>query len=113
VRWASLLVAGAIAASAAAQASAPPRGETAFVVTYRCDGDRHIAVGYPAFRDARTAPIRIGWQGRTVELKPARAGSGVRYANAIAGLEWWSKGDRGTLSRLRDNQPLLTGCVES
>ncbi len=44
---------------------------------------------------------------------PARAASGARYVNAIADLEWWSKGNGGTLSRLRDNRPLLTGCTES
>jgi membrane-bound inhibitor of C-type lysozyme len=103
----------AIAASAAAQAPATPRGDAPFVVTYRCDGDRHLVVGYPAFRDARKAPIRIGWQGRTVELTPARAGSGARYINGIADLEWWSKGSGGFLNRLRDNKPLLTNCVES
>ena len=113
MRRAVALAAGAIAASTAAQPGAPQRGESPFVVTYCCDGDRHLAVGYPAFRDARKAPIRIGWQGRTVLLDPARSGSGARYINPIADLEWWSKGNGGTLGRLRDSQPLVTGCVES
>ena len=113
MRQALPFVACALAASAAAQVPAAPRGEAPFIVIYRCNGDRHLAVGYPAFRDARKTPIRIGWQGRTVELTPARSGSGARYINAIADLEWWSKGNGGVLNRLRDNQPLLTGCVES
>jgi len=112
VRVAASVVACAVATVASAQAGAPPRGESPFVVVYRCDGGRHIAVGYPAYRDARKAPVRIDWQGRTILLSPARAGSGARYINAIADLEWWSKGDGGSLNRLRDNQPLLTRCTE-
>jgi membrane-bound inhibitor of C-type lysozyme len=109
---------GALAIVAALVAALPlgasaARGDTAFVVTYRCDGGRYFAVGYPAYHDARKAPIRITWEGRTVQLAPARAGSGARYVNAIASLEWWSKGNGGTLSRLSTNRPLLTGCVEA
>ena len=107
---ASLLTLGPLAAPPAAAA----RGDAPFVVTYRCDGDRWLAVGYPAFKDARTAPIRLSWQGRTVELTPIRAGSGARYVNAAANLEWWSKGTGGTLSRLLPSvRPLLTNCVET
>jgi membrane-bound inhibitor of C-type lysozyme len=106
---ASLLALGLLAAPLAAA-----RGDASFVVTYRCDGDRWLAVGYPAFKDARTAPIRLTWQGRTVELAPTRAGSGARYINARANLEWWSKGNGGTLSRLLPSvRPLLTNCVEA
>jgi membrane-bound inhibitor of C-type lysozyme len=92
---------------------AAARGDTSFVVAYRCDGGRWLAVGYPAFRDARTGAIRLSWKGRTVELAPARAGSGARYVNARANLEWWSKGKGGTLSSLNPNRPLLQGCVEA
>ena len=93
--------------------SAAERGDAPFVVVYRCDGDRWLAVGYPAFRDARTARIRLSWQGRTIELGPIRAGSGARYVNGIAHLEWWSKGHGGTLSSLSPSRPLLTGCTEA
>ena len=106
------LAALAIAAWPAA-ASAADRGDTPFVVTYRCDGDRWLAVGYPAFRDARTAPVRITWQGRTVLLAPTRVATGARYVNALASLEWWSKGTGGTLRNLNVNRPLLTGCIEA
>ena len=113
MRLALPLTACAFAASVAAQPSPATRGDAPFVIVYRCDGGTHLVVGYPAYRDARKAPVRIGWQGRTVELTPARAASGARYLNAIADLEWWSKGNGGTLARLRDNRPLLTGCTES
>ena len=108
----------ALAMALAACAFAPTthaaeRGDTAFVVTYRCEGGRYLAVGYPAFRDARRTPVRIGWQGRTVELAPTRVGSGARYVNPLANLEWWSKGNGGTLSQLQPNRPLLINCVES
>jgi membrane-bound inhibitor of C-type lysozyme len=108
----------ALAMTLAACAFAPAthaaeRGDTAFVVTYRCEGGRYLAVGYPAFRDARRAPVRIGWQGRTLELAPTRVGSGARYINPLANLEWWSKGTGGTLSQLQPNRPLLINCVES
>ena len=110
-RAVSVLTLGLLAAGPVGAA----RGDAPFVVTYRCDGDRWLAVGYPAFKDARTAPIRLTWQGRTVELTPIRAvGSGARYVNARANLEWWSKGNGGTLSRLLPSvRPLLTNCVEA
>ena len=107
-----LLLALALGATAAGPVAAA-RGEAPFVVTYRCDGGRWLAVGYPAYKDARRAPIRLSWQGRTVELAPARAGSGARYINAAANLEWWSKGNGGTLRRLDPQRALLTNCVEA
>ena len=107
--FASLLAVGLLAAAPAAA-----RGAAPFVVTYRCDGNRWLAVGYPAFKDARGASIRLTWEGRTVELTPTRAGSGARYINARANLEWWNKGNGGTLSRLLPSvRPLLTNCVEA
>jgi membrane-bound inhibitor of C-type lysozyme len=89
------------------------RGDAPFVVTYRCNGGRYLVVGYPAFRDAARAPIRVSWQGRTVQLAPTRVGSGARYVNALANLQWWSKGNGGTLSQLENNRPLLLNCVEN
>ncbi len=111
------LVALAFAAGAVASwptaALAAERGDTPFVVTYRCDGGHWLVVGYPAFRDARRAPIRLSWEDRTVLLTPTRTGSGARWINAIESLEWWNKGTGGTLRRLSTNRPLLTGCVEA
>jgi len=40
-------------------------------------------------------------------------GSGARYVNPLANLQWWSKGNGGTLSQLSNNRALLTNCVES
>ena len=111
MKRASILLALFMAWSTVAPAA--QRGDALFVVTYRCHGDHWLAVGYPAFRDARAAPIRITWEGRTVLLHPARAGSGARYVNALASLEWWSKGAGGTLTRLSPHRPRLTGCVEA
>jgi membrane-bound inhibitor of C-type lysozyme len=106
------VVLAAVAATLAVPAAAE-RGDNAFVVTYRCDGGRYLAVGYPAYRDAPRAPVRLSWQGRTVELSPTRVGSGARYVNPLANLQWWSKGNGGTLSQLSNNRALLTNCVES
>jgi membrane-bound inhibitor of C-type lysozyme len=111
VKRASILV--ALVAAWSSVASAAQRGDAPFVVPYRCHGDHWLAVGYPAFRDACATPIRITWEGRTVLLHPTRAGSGARYVNAPASLEWWSKGAGGTLTRLSPHRPLLTGCVEA
>jgi len=110
IRWPALVAAMAALAPFAAHAA---RGDAPFVVTYRCEGGRWLAVGYPAFRDARTAPVRLAWKGRTIELAPARAGSGARYTNSAANLEWWSKGNGGFLNDLRSGKPLLKGCTES
>ncbi len=108
------VVALACASVVAASVAAADRGDASFVVTYRCDGDRHLVVGYPAYRDAARSPIRVGWQGRTVQLSPSRmVGSGARYLNALSNLEWWSKGSGGTLSQIQPHRALLTNCVES
>ena len=99
-----------IGASVAVHAA--DRGDAPFVVTYRCDGGRALVVGYPAYRDALKTPIRLSWEGKTVEMLPARAGSGARYVSATADLEWWSKGNGGDLYRLSRHQPIATGCQE-
>jgi membrane-bound inhibitor of C-type lysozyme len=106
------LLAALAAGALVATAHAAERGDTAFVVTYQCEGGRYLAVGYPAYRDARRAPVRIGWQGRTIELAPTRVGSGARYLNPVANLEWWSKGNGGTLRQMEPSRPLLINCVE-
>jgi membrane-bound inhibitor of C-type lysozyme len=100
-----------VIATPAPVASAETIGERPFVIVYRCDGGRFLAVGYPAFRDARTAPIRLSWDGRTRLLAPARAASGARYVSRADNLQWWSKGNGGFLNRLSDDSPLLAGCI--
>lgn len=107
-------VALAAASLVAVGSAAAERGDAPFIVTYRCDADRYLVVAYPAYRDAQRAPIRVAWQGRTVQLSPSRmVGSGARYLNALANLEWWSKGNGGTLSQIQPSRRLLTNCVES
>ena len=74
--------------------SAPPRrasalaahDDEAFVVTYRCDGNRWLAVGYPLYRDTPSAdPAYLG-----------RADCDARP---------------GSLVRVRDNAPPTSGMV--
>jgi len=105
-------VAVVLGTTALAAVNAAERGDAPFVVTYRCDGGRTLVVGYPAYRDALKTPIHLSWQGRTVEMLPARAGSGARYVSGSADLEWWSKGNGGDLYRLSRHQPIATGCQE-
>ena len=61
----------------------------------------------------RDAPIRLTWKGRTVMLGPARSGSGARYLNAAANLEWWSKGNGGRFAASTPSRTLLTNCIEA
>jgi membrane-bound inhibitor of C-type lysozyme len=86
---------------------------SAFVVTYRCDGEDWLAVAYPAPFARATVPVRLSWNGATVVMSPARSGSGARYVNRAADLEWWNQGRGGTLYRLSDRATLLANCVES
>mgnify|MGYP001242954541 CR=1 FL=1 len=86
---------------------------SAFVVTYRCDGEDWLAVAYPAPFARATEPVRLSWNGATVAMSPARSGSGARYVSRAADLEWWNKGHGGTLYRLSDRATLLANCVES
>ena len=111
--------AAALAALAAAALPATPAQAvnenphaSAFVVTYRCDGDRRLAVAYPAPFARGTEPVRLSWMGGTVLLSAARSGSGSRYVSRAADLEWWNKGHGGTLTRLSDRSTLLANCVE-
>ena len=86
---------------------------SAFVVTYRCDGEDWLAVAYPAPFARATEPVRLSWNGATVVMSPARSGSGARYVSRAADLEWRNKGHGGTLYRLSDRATLLANCVES
>ena len=86
---------------------------SAFVVTYRCDGEDWLAVAYPAPFARATVPVRLSWNGATVVMSPARSGSGARYVSRAADLAWWNQGHGGTLYRLSDRATLLANCVES
>ena len=110
----------AAAAFAIAALPAPPalavnenQHASAFVVTYRCDGEDWLAVAYPAPFARATVPVRLSWNGATVVMSPARSGSGARYVSRAADLAWWNQGHGGTLYRLSDRATLLANCVES
>ena len=110
----------AAAAFALAALPAPPAlavnenpHASAFVVTYRCDGEDWLAVAYPAPFARATVPVRLSWNGATVVMAPARSGSGARYVSRAADLAWWNQGHGGTLYRLSDRATLLANCVES
>ncbi|MEO8487151.1 MAG: MliC family protein [Betaproteobacteria bacterium] len=88
-----------------------PHG-SAFVVLYQCDGERWMPVAYPApFAADAEPPARVSWNGSTVVMSLARSGSGSRYVNRAADLEWWIKGRNGTMYRLSDHTR-LTDCRE-
>jgi hypothetical protein len=112
-RGGKLLAVAAVAIATTSGAAAADQGKPASVVTYRCDGDRWIAVAYPAESAGPRAPIRITWEGRTVELSPTRASRGSSFVNAMASLEWWRNRESSTLRTLHGNRPLLTNCVEA
>jgi hypothetical protein len=112
-RMGKLWVMAALGAAATTGTVMADQGRPAVVVTYRCDGDRWIAVGYPAESAGPRAPIRITWEGRTVELSPTRASRGSSFVNALASLEWWRNRESSTLRTLHGNRPLLTNCVET
>ena len=88
-----------------------PHG-SAFVVLYQCDGNKWMPVAYPApFAAQSEPPARVSWNGSTVVMSHARSGSGSRYVDKAADLEWWIKGREGTMFRLSDHS-VLTNCRE-
>ena len=105
-----VLIAGAVLALACTSAHADV-GDKARVVTYRCANGHRIVVGYPENPSARRATVRIAWQGRTVLLeRTGSLGTGERYLNALAGLEWWSSPNRSELRNPANKRALLSDC---
>ena len=110
---AAALLACTAAAPAPAFALNDNPNASAFVTLYRCDGEDWLAVGYPApFARGSEPPARVSWNGSTVVMSQARSGSGARYVNKDADLEWWIKGREGTMYRLSDHAVLLANCRE-
>jgi len=106
-----LALACAALPTAALALNANPHG-SAFVVLYQCDGNKWMPVAYPAPFAAQTEPpARVSWNGSTVVMSHARSGSGSRYVDKAADLEWWIKGREGTMFRLSDHS-VLTNCRE-
>lgn len=91
--------------SAEAPAAAPAPREVASGGTeigYLCDRGRKVSARYG--RDTAS----VTYQGVTYDLEQAISASGVRYIGA--GLEWWTKGPEGTLSRLGTSERLAANC---
>jgi len=88
-----------------------PHG-SAFVVLYQCDAGKWLPVAYPApYAAGGEPPARVAWNGETVAMSLARAGSGSRYVNKAADLEWWIKGREATMFRL-SNHAVMLNCRE-
>lgn len=69
---------------------------------YVCDDGSIISVAYP---DRESADLRIGAE--THRLAIARSASGARYTGD--GLQWWNKGDEGTLAELSPGEDVASG----
>ena len=111
--FAFVLAACAAAAPLPAPATNDNPHASAFVVLYQCDGGDWLAVGYPAPFAAGSEPAaRLSWNGSTVLMSHARSGSGVRYINRDADLEWRTKGREGSMFRLSDHSTILANCRE-
>ena len=106
----------AVAAALAACAASPPAlalndnpHGSAFVVLYQCGPNKWVAVGYPAPFARDTEPAaRLSWNGDTVLMSHAASGSGSRYVNKAADLEWSIKGHEATMIRASDRVTLAT-----
>lgn len=105
-----LLAALATAAASAQKPAEDPRENSPFVVAYRCDGGDAVAVRYPAFKDARTQPITLSWDGRRYTLHHVGTGSGARYLTRDRRLEWWTHGGAATLGVPGVSTPILSRC---
>jgi membrane-bound inhibitor of C-type lysozyme len=88
--------------------NANPHG-SAFVVLYACGPNKWVPVGYPApFARATEPPARVSWNGETLLMTQAASGSGSRYVNKAADLEWSIKGREATMVRSSDRTTLAT-----
>ena len=99
------------AACAATAASDNPHAG-AFVSEYVCSGERIVTVAYPAPGMRASEPVRLAWQGSTIELRRAAPSAGLRWSNASAGIAWTTFGRNATLTRMTDGRVLASGCIE-
>lgn len=79
-----------------AATTAPAESTTAAadtIYSYLCASGRRLTVSYPSDTTAR-----LHYEARVHELQLAISASGARYTGDA--LEWWSKGNEGTLSSL-------------
>lgn len=83
---------------------ATPATKGVITATYGCDSGETIVAQYDnSDPDARKAMLE--YKGQTFPMYSAPSGSGSRYAteqglSADKGLQWWIKGDTGTLSEM-------------
>lgn len=66
-----------------------------------CDNEQTIAVAYPD-----TDHAILYHEGEFILLKNVISASGSRYTGE--GWQWWTKGDEGTLAKLKDNEEIAS-----
>jgi membrane-bound inhibitor of C-type lysozyme len=77
-----------------------------FAVDYVCNGGVKLRAAYPD-DPLSGQSITLRYSSKRVVLQPALAASGARYENQQRHLEWWIKGNDGTLSDTKAGKPLL------
>lgn len=60
---------------------------------FACKSGKTVEATYPT-----TETATVVYDGKTIAMKIAVSGSGARYTGD--GLEWWTKGNEGTMSKL-------------
>jgi len=108
----SLIPLLALAACSRSPAPDTPAAEQKTVamawVHYVCEDGRTISALYP---DRETAQLKLG--DTTHLLRIARSASGARYVGDA--LQWWTKGDEGSLASLKPGEDVASaagvGCV--
>lgn len=86
--WLALTFAGGAALAAGKPAY--------FAAHYACDNGLRIRVAYPVDYLAGHG-ITLRYDGRRVDMLPTISASGARYKDRLGRLEWFIKGDAGTL----------------
>jgi hypothetical protein len=107
-----LVLLGALALCASAARAADNPHADAFVSEYRCDGERALAVSYPAPRARDRVPVQLAWNGESVAMTRAAPAGGLRWTSRTADLAWTTQGRSATLSRASDGIVLASGCRE-
>lgn len=115
----ALLLSALVAASTAL--AAPAEQITYRTVRYVCERNTPLEVKYVNFGTQGPDFVVLTYRGQQYGLAQALSGSGARYASLYGptpgdgGLEWWTKGNGGTLSKFApgsssDTIPLLSNC---
>jgi membrane-bound inhibitor of C-type lysozyme len=72
------------------------------VTSYACADGQTVTAGY---LDRETAVVSYGDHSFTLKL--ARSADGARYTGY--GLQWWTRGDRATLTELKSGEETASG----